>query len=83
MKFTVEGSAHPVTLRLFRNGVEVLNYTTADASGVKTGGSPGIGMFSFQNLLLDDWQGGNLGGWGFGYLTRRRRVRGERLWRWH
>ena len=64
MKFTVEGSAHPVTLRLFRNGVEVLNYTTADASEVKTGGSPGIGMFSFQNLLLDDWQGGNLGGMG-------------------
>lgn len=61
-KITVEGSTHPMTLKLYRNGVQILSYVTTGASDETTGGSPGIGLYSPAgvNLRLDDWSGDNL-----------------------
>jgi hypothetical protein len=61
-KITVEGSTHPMTLKLYRNGVQVLSYVTAGAAEETTGGSPGMGLYSPAgvNLRMDDWEGGNL-----------------------
>jgi len=59
----VRGSVNPITLTLYRNGNAVLAWTSSTPAQVKTGGSPGIGIYSMsgQQLTLDDWQGGNLG----------------------
>jgi chitodextrinase len=56
------GSVNPVTVTLYHNGHAALAWTTSSAAEVKTGGSPGIGIYSpgGQQLTLDDWQGGNL-----------------------
>jgi Fibronectin type III domain. len=58
----VRGSVHPVTVTLYRNGSAVLDWTSNSNPQVKTGGSPGIGIYSptGQLLTLDNWQGGNL-----------------------
>jgi hypothetical protein len=58
----VMGSANPVTVTLYHNGNAVLSWTSSSQAEVKTGGSPGIGIYSpnGQALTLDNWQGGNL-----------------------
>jgi hypothetical protein len=59
----VMGSVNPVTVTLYHNGNAVLSWTSGSPAEVKTGGSPGIGIYSpsGQALTLDNWQGGNLG----------------------
>jgi chitodextrinase len=56
------GSANPVTVTLYHNGSAVLSWTSNSEEEVKTGGSPGIGIYSPSNqrLTLDNWEGGNL-----------------------
>jgi Fibronectin type III domain len=51
----------PVNLTLLKNGTPVLTYT--DSTYNITGGSPGIGIFSpsGSNLMVDNWEGGDLG----------------------
>jgi hypothetical protein len=58
----VKGSVHPMTVTLYQNGSAVLDWTTSSNAEVKTGGSPGIGIYSplGEGLTLDNWQGGNL-----------------------
>ena len=58
----VTGSANPVTVTLSHNGNAVLSWTSSSEAEVKTGGSPGIGIYSpsGEALTLDNWQGGNL-----------------------
>ena len=58
----VTGSANPVTVTLSHNGNAVLSWTSSSEAEVKTGGSPGIGIYSpsGEGLTLDNWQGGNL-----------------------
>src|SRR5207247_7202716 len=58
----VRGSANPMTLTLYRNGNAVLTWTSSSDAEVKTGGSPGIGIYSPSGLglTLDNWEGGNL-----------------------
>jgi hypothetical protein len=58
----VRGSANPMTLTLYHNGNAVLTWTSSSDAEVKTGGSPGIGIYSpsGQGLTLDNWEGGNL-----------------------
>src|SRR4029077_4016811 len=60
---SITGSAHPITITLYKNGVSVLTWTSPDSSHVRTGGAPGIGMYSHagKNLRLDNWKGGYLG----------------------
>jgi chitodextrinase len=59
----VRGSVHPMTVTLYHNGIAVLAWTSNSNAEVRTGGSPGIGIYSTagQVLTLDNWQGGNLG----------------------
>ena len=59
----VTGSANPVTVTLSHNGNTVLSWTSSSEAEVKTGGSPGIGIYSpsGEALTLDNWEGGNLG----------------------
>ena len=59
----VTGSANPVTVTLSHNGNAVLSWTSSSEAEVKTGGSPGIGIYSpsGEALTLDNWEGGNLG----------------------
>ena len=58
----VTGSVNPVTVTLYHNGSAALNWTSSSNAEVKTGGSPGIGIYSptGEDLTLDNWQGGNL-----------------------
>ena len=42
----VIGSANPVTVTLSHNGNTVLSWTSSSEAEVKTGGSPGIGIYS-------------------------------------
>src|SRR5262249_18371249 len=58
----VTGSANPVTVTVFHNGNAVLSWTSNSQAEVKTGGSPGIGIYSpsGEALTLDNWEGGNL-----------------------
>ena len=58
----VRGSANPMTLTLYHNGNAVLSWTSSSDAEVRTGGSPGIGIYSpsGQGLTLDNWEGGNL-----------------------
>jgi fibronectin type III domain protein len=58
----VVGSANPVTVTLYHNGSAVLNWTSSSAAEVKTGGNPGIGIYSpsGEGLTLDNWEGGNV-----------------------
>ena len=62
LKVEVIGSAHPITLNMYRNGVLALTWTSASSADVKNGGSPGVGIFSPTglNLRLDDWEGGTI-----------------------
>jgi chitodextrinase len=57
----VTGSANPVTLTLSHNGNPVLSWTSSSEAEVKTGGSPGIGIYSpsGEGLTLDNWEGGD------------------------
>jgi chitodextrinase len=59
----VTGSVNPVTVTLSHNGNAVLSWTSSSEAEVKTGGSPGIGIYSpsGEALTLDNWEGGNLG----------------------
>jgi hypothetical protein len=59
----VRGSANPMTLTLYHNGNAVLSWTSSSDAEVRTGGSPGIGIYSPAGLglTLDNWEGGNLG----------------------
>jgi chitodextrinase len=56
------GSANPVTVTLYHNGSAVLSWTSTSEAEVKTGGSPGIGIYSpnGESLTLDNWEGGDL-----------------------
>lgn len=68
----------PVQLTLLRNGNPVLTYT--DTTENLVGGSPGIGIYSpsGDDLAIDNWQGGNLGGMGIQLPhTRAPRVPGN------
>jgi hypothetical protein len=58
----VTGSINPVTVTLYHNGHAALAWTSSSNAEVKTGGSPGIGIYSpsGKGLRLDNWQGGNL-----------------------
>ncbi len=62
LRLEVTGSANPVTVTLFRNGNAVLSWTSSSDAEVKTGGSPGIGIYSASGdgLTLDNWEGGEL-----------------------
>jgi len=61
LKLDITGSVAPATIRMYRNGTQVLSYTIPSGT-VKTGGAPGIGAFQPAGtaLRLDDWSGGNL-----------------------
>jgi Protein of unknown function (DUF4038)/Putative collagen-binding domain of a collagenase/Fibronectin type III domain len=61
-RMEIKGSANPITVTIFRNGNPVLSWTSTDPAQVKTGGSPGIGIYSPSglHLTLDNWEGGNL-----------------------
>jgi hypothetical protein len=50
-------------LTLYHNGNAVLTWTSSSDAEVKTGGSPGIGIYSpgGQTLTLDNWEAGNVG----------------------
>lgn len=58
----VTGSINPVTVTLYHNGHAALAWTSSSNAEVKTGGSPGIGIYSptDKGLRLDNWQAGNL-----------------------
>src|SRR5262249_55168381 len=62
LRLGVTGSVNPVTVTLYHNGNAVLNWTSSSAAEVKTGGNPGIGIYSPSGagLTLDNWEGGNL-----------------------
>jgi hypothetical protein len=51
-----------VTVTLYHNGHAALAWTSSSNAEVKTGGSPGIGIYSpsGEGLTLDNWQAGNL-----------------------
>jgi chitodextrinase len=58
----VTGSANPVTVTLYHNGIAVLSWTSSSEEEVKNGGSPGVGIYSplGEGLTLDNWEGGEL-----------------------
>lgn len=62
LRMEITGSVNPATLTMYRNGAPVLSWTTSVPAQVRTGGGPGIGIFSStgQGITLDNWQGGNL-----------------------
>jgi len=64
LKLVVSGSANPVTITMYQNDTPVLIWrsTGAEPFPVKTGGSPGIGIYSPAGdyLTIDSWEGGNL-----------------------
>ncbi len=65
LKLTASGTNDPVTITMYQNGTPVLIWRSmvgTDPVPVKSGGSPGICIYSptGDNLTLDDWQGGNL-----------------------
>jgi len=61
-RMEVKGSANPMTLTLYQNGNPVLSWTSTVAAQVRTGGNPGIGIYSpsGMGLTLDNWAGGGL-----------------------
>ncbi len=61
-RLEVTGGQNPVTVTLYRNGNAVLSWTSSSDAEVKTGGSPGIGIYSAtgDGLTLDNWEGGEL-----------------------
>jgi hypothetical protein len=61
LRLEVSGSSNPVTVTMYRNGNAILTWTSTLPVQVRTGGSPGIGIYSpsGQGLTLDNWRGGN------------------------
>jgi subtilisin-like proprotein convertase family protein len=61
LRLEISGSIVPL-ITMYRNGKPVLLWLVADAPDVKTGGSPGIGIYSRTGagLTVDNWEGGNL-----------------------
>jgi chitodextrinase len=62
LRLGVMGSINPITVTLYHNGNAVLDWTSSSAAEVKTGGNPGIGIYSpsGEGLTLDNWEGGNM-----------------------
>ena len=62
LRLEITGSSNPITITMYRNGHAVLSWVSTVPEQVRTGGSPGICMYSpvGQRLTLDNWQGGNL-----------------------
>ena len=62
LSLDITGDTELVNAVMSRNGVPVLSWTGNSAGQVKTGGSPGIGIYSRsgQHLALDNWEGGNV-----------------------
>jgi chitodextrinase len=62
LRLEVRGSVDPVTITMYRNGVAVLSWVSTGSGMVRTGGSPGLGIYSptGMNLTMDNWEGGNL-----------------------
>ena len=62
LRLDVTGSVNPVKVTLSHNGNPVLSWTSSSEAEVKTGGSPGIGIYSpsGEALTLDNWEGGSL-----------------------
>jgi hypothetical protein len=61
-RLEVTGSSNPVTITMYRNRNAILTWTSTLPVQVRTGGSPGIGIYSpsGQGLTLDNWEGGNV-----------------------
>ena len=62
LRLEVSGSQTPVTVTMYRNGKPVLLWVSTSSDPVKTGGSPGVGIYSRTgaHLTLDNFEGGNL-----------------------
>ncbi|HWW00426.1 MAG TPA: fibronectin type III domain-containing protein [Candidatus Acidoferrum sp.] len=62
LRCEVKGSVDPVTVTMYRNGTAVLSWVSTGSGQVRTGGSPGLGIYSptGQGLTMDNWEGGNL-----------------------
>jgi len=61
LRMEISGSVEPL-VTMCRNGKPVLLWLITDAADVRTGGSPGIGIYSRTGagLTLGSWEGGNL-----------------------
>ena len=61
LKLAVSDSPEPV-VTMYRNGKPVLLWLISDHRDVKTGGTPGICIYSpaGDHLRVDNWEGGNL-----------------------
>ncbi len=62
LRLEVRGTVNPVTITMYRNGNPVLSWTSSDSTMVRTGGSPGLGIYSptGDGLTMDNWEGGNV-----------------------
>jgi hypothetical protein len=62
LRLEMTGDTKPISAVMSRNGVQVLSWANTVAGPVKTGGNPGIGIYSpsGQHLALDNWEGGNI-----------------------
>jgi chitodextrinase len=62
LRLEVNGTVDPITITMYRNGVEVLSWVSTGSGQVRTGGSPGLGIYSptGMGLTMDNWEGGNL-----------------------
>jgi len=60
LRLEASGLVNPVTIRMYRNGIQVLTWTTSSDLYVKSGGSPGLAIFSQSGsgLTLDNWKAG-------------------------
>jgi chitodextrinase len=62
LRLEVRGSADPVTIIMYRNGTPVLSWVSTGSGQVKTGGNPGLGIYSplGLDLTMDNWEAGDL-----------------------
>jgi TM2 domain-containing membrane protein YozV len=63
LKLEAIGSAHPVTVNLYRNGTLAATWTSTSSANAYTGGYPGICLFLNAADLgkgLDNWEGASL-----------------------
>ena len=62
LRLEVRGSADPITIIMYRNGTPVLSWVSTGSGQDKTGGNPGLGIYSplGMDLTMDNWEGGNL-----------------------
>jgi chitodextrinase len=62
LRLEVSGTVDPITITMYRNGSAVLSWVSTGSGQVRTGGSPGLGIYSpaGMGLTIDNWEGGNL-----------------------